>query len=106
MEAESIEKIIEFLEEQEFSCSFEKPSLENQYKFSRELSFIVEGREYFIEWWINQSYLKLESGFSKPRFPFRYLRVSTFAPTSKHKLLLEFSQTENFPFASFKIPFN
>lgn len=103
---ESIESIIEYLNKQNIKTTYEDESG----VFNRVLSFEVEGREYFIEWWKNQCYLKLEDKFSSPNLPFKYIEVNPYSPTTIHQLQLCFYDVAQelcvIPFGSFKIPFN
>lgn len=104
---ESIEKIIEFLNKQNIEATYEEgaPGV-----FNRVVEFEVEGRIYFIEWWKNQCYFKLENTFSSPKLPFKYINVNPYSPTTVHSLELCFYDVEQeinrIPFGSFKIPFN
>lgn len=104
---ESIEDIIEFLNKRNIKTTYEEGE---PGKFNRVLSFEVEGREYFIEWWTNQCYLKLEDKFSSTNLPFKYIEVNTYSPTSLHEYQLCFfdvrEEVGRIPFGSFKIPFN
>lgn len=104
---ESIESIVEYLNKQNIKTSYSEgePGV-----FNRVLSFEVEGKEYFIEWWKNQCYLKLENKFSSTNLPFKYISVNQYSPTTIHQLQLCFYDVEQevgrIPFGSFKIPFN
>ena len=119
MVANSIESIINFLLKNGFNAyqQEQKPLDFNIQPFNRVIEFEVENKTYFIEWWINQSYLKLENSFSSPHIPFKFITVNRNSPNSKHKLQLCFYDEEQIgdkssmfynpmPFGSFKIPFN
>jgi hypothetical protein len=114
MKAESIEKIIEFLEKQGIKTKYEQS--EGTY-FNRVIEFEIEDTVYFIEWWINQSYFKLKNEFSSPNLPFKHIAINPNSPTTKHKLQLCFFDEEPqgdkdsmfyspIPFGCMKIPFN
>ena len=113
MKAESIEKIIEFLEEQGIKTKYEQV----EGNFNRVIEFEVENTIYYIEWWVNQSYLKFKNEFSSPNLPFRFIAINRNSPTNLHKLQLCFydepRQGDNtsmfyneIPFGCFKIPYN
>lgn len=114
MKAESIEKIIEFLESGGIKAKYEKGEAG---VFNRVIEFEVEGVTYFIEWWVNQCYFKLRNEFSSPVYPFKYIDINPNSPTTLHKLQLCFyDKMENgdissmfynhIPFGCMKIPFN
>jgi hypothetical protein len=110
MKAESIEKIIEYLNKQGIKTKYEY--IEGE--LNRIIEFEIEGRIYFIEWWINQSYLKFINEFSVPNLPFKYIGVNHYLPTTKHKYQLCFYDEKavdeiienGIPFGAMKIPFN
>jgi hypothetical protein len=114
MKAESIEKIVEYLEKQGIKTKYEQgePGV-----FNRVIEFEVEGDIYFIEWWINQSYFKLRNEFSSPYLPFKYINVNPNSPTEKHRDQLCFYDLETsgdkssmfyspIPFGCMQLPFN
>ena len=114
MKAESIEKIIEFLEKQGIKAKNEQ---KEDGKYNRVIEFEVENTTYYIEWWVNQSYFKLKNEFSTPCFPFKYIAINTNSPTNLHKLQLCFYDEPTqgdknsvfyspIPFGCMKIPFN
>lgn len=114
MKAESIEKIIEFLEKQGIKAKHEQHEGTN---FNRVIEFEVENVTYYIEWWVNQSYFKLKNEFSSPNLPFKYISVNPNSPTSLHKLQLCFYDEPTqgdkesifynpIPFGCMKLPFN
>jgi hypothetical protein len=113
MKAENIEQIITFLK----SCGIETSNDQKPGVFNRVIEFEVEGTIYFIEWWINQSYLKFKNKFSAPYLPFKYIYINENYPTAEHSLQLCFfdelpqGNKENtfyspIPFGCMKIPFN
>ena len=115
MKAESIILIIDFFKKHNIDYVYKVNGESN--KFDRIIEFEIEGKTYFIEWWINQSYLKLENVFSSPHIPFKYILINTNSPNSIHKLQLCFfdelrdgDKSSMFynplPFGAFKIPFN
>ena len=114
MIAESIEKIIEFLESQGIKTKYEDSKAP---VFNRVIEFEIEGKVYFIEWWVNQSYFKLENKFSSPNMPFKHIYINPNSPTTNHRYQLCFYDIPNqndigsisyspMPFGCFKIPFN
>jgi hypothetical protein len=106
MKTESIEVIIDFLEKQNIK-TFYKPC--DPGVFNRTIEFQIESSTYYIEWWVNQCYLKLKNEFSSPNIPFKYIAVNEFSPNTIHKYQLCFFDISNngdTPFGSFKIPFN
>ena len=115
MTADTIESIIEYLKEQGIQANYDKTNA-GKLGLNRVIEFEVEGTKYWIEWWLNQSYLKLKNGFSKPCVPFKYINVNHNSPTSEHKLHLCFYDEKEpkkgqflyneIPFGSLRIPFN
>lgn len=108
---EGIEQIIKYLTNHNIKVKYEK--LDGN--FNRIIEFEIDGINYYIEWWINQSYLKLKNDFSVANLPFRYININPNSPTRKHKYQLCFYDIKNIdtgflyneiPFGSFKIPFN
>lgn len=110
MKADSIEKIIEYLNKQGIKTKYE--NIEG--KLNRIIEFEILGVTYFIEWWVNQSYLKFINDFSVPHLPFKYIGVNPYLPTTKHKYQLCFYDekitdevlVDRIPFGAMKIPFN
>jgi len=112
IKADSIEKIISFLSE--IGIDAQMINLDN-YGFSRTLIFKIDNRDYFIQWFTNQSYLKLNNEFSAPNMPFKYIQWDAYSPNEIHKYHLIFSDvtevasftnSDKVPFGSFRIPFN
>jgi len=114
MKAETIEKIITFLNQNGFKATYEDSK---DSRFNRVIEFEVESKKYYIEWWVNQCYLKLENVFSCPHIPFKFLDINLNSPNSTHKKQLCFydekvnGDTSSVfynprPFGCFKIPFN
>jgi len=112
MKPNSTEEIIEYLS----SLKIESKLVQKEDEFSRVIEFKIEDNIYYIEWWINQSYLKFENKFSSPNLPFKFINVNSNSPTTLHDKQLCFYDLvkENrgdfiyseIPFGSFKIPFN
>lgn len=114
MKADSIEKVVEFLEKQGIKTKYEEGE---DGVFNRVIEFEVENTTYFIEWWVNQSYFKLKNEFSTPHLPFKYISVNPNSPTKKHHDQLCFYDEEvvgdknsmfynPIPFGCMKLPFN
>lgn len=113
MTANSIEEIIAYLNK--FGIKATNEQVEDG-SFNRVVEFEVEGRKFYIDWWANQSYLKLENEFSSPMMPFKFINVNSYSPTTLHKLQLCFYDCKKvnnndfvyneIPFGAFKIPFN
>jgi len=112
MKAESLEETIEYLEKHGFNPKNEQNVAGG---LNRVITFEIEGDVYFIEWWVNQSYLKLKNKFSTAHIPFKYISIDPNIPNQDHVNHLCFydekSQNIGFfsseiPFGSFKIPFN
>ena len=114
MKAESIEKIIEFLEKQGIKVKHEQ---HEGIKFNRIIEFEVENATYYIEWWVNQSYFKLKNEFSTPYLPFKFIEINPNCPTALHKFQLCFYDEEvtgdkdnmlynPIPWGCMRIPFN
>lgn len=113
MKAESIEKVIEYLEKQGVKVKYEQ--LDG--KLNRIIEFEIGGNVYFIEWWINQSYLKFENKFSVASMPFKFIKINPNSPTTKHSHQLCFYDVKQqgekdamfyfeIPFGAFRIPIN
>lgn len=112
MKANSLEEVIEYLN----SVGIETRREEKEGDYNRVVEFTVEGTTYWIEWWVNQSYLKLQQGFSKPKLPFKYINVNTYSPTTLHHDHLCFYDVpepnngqfmyNEIPFGALRIPFN
>lgn len=116
MKAETIEEIIKFLENKGIKTKYEIPKV-GKGEFNRLIEFEVEGVTYFIEWWINQSYLKFKNEFGSPYLPFKFIEINPNSPTTSHRLQLCFYDLESagdkqskfynpIPFGCLKIPFN
>lgn len=111
MLASSIKKIIR---------NFNYYGIKTRYKeskddFNRILEFEIDGTKYWIEWWKNQSYLKLQRGLVVPHIPFKYINIDTFIPAdTEYKYLCFYNEKRphnkvqsyynEAPFGAFKIP--
>lgn len=112
IELKDIESIIAFLNLHQIKVEYKK--LDGD--LNRTIEFEIEGVKYYLDWWINQSYLKTQKGFSKPNLPCKFMAIHDYSPTTHHKYLLCFYdiRAENrgqfvyspVPFGAFKIPFN
>ncbi|NGM63542.1 hypothetical protein G5B30_16655 [Sphingobacterium sp. SGG-5] len=113
MKATSIEELIKYLNDLGISTEYNdgEPG-----KFNRLIKFTVNEIEYFIEWWVNQSYLKFGNCKGCANLPFKYISVNPNNPTKSFKFELcfydelvknegQFSYCE-YPFGCLKIPFN
>jgi hypothetical protein len=113
MTADSIENVISYLVKLGIKAKNEQ-NIEGS--LNRVIEFEIEGRVYFIEWWINQSYFKLVNEFSTPKMPFKFINVNDCSPTTLHKYELCFYDEKKankndfiyneIPFGAFRIPFN
>ena len=114
MRADSIEKVVEFLEKQGIKTKYKQSEGTN---FNRVIEFELENTIYFIEWWVNQSYFKLKNEFSAPYLPFKYIAINPNSPTEKHHDQLCFYDEPTqgdknsmfynpIPFGCMKLPFN
>jgi hypothetical protein len=80
--------------------------------FNRFIEFEIEGNKYYIQWWINESYLYLSKNEGSARIPFKYIGINPYSPTQYHKFQLCFfyekdiMRPDRIPWGSFKIPFN
>jgi hypothetical protein len=112
--AESIENILKCLNSANIKTNY--TDLKDG-RYNRIIEFEVEGIKYYIQWFVNQSYLKISNEHSCPHIPFRFIYINPNSPNSKHKYQLCFfdilesgDQASIFynpcPFGSFKIPFN
>lgn len=114
MKADNIDSVIKFLQDLGIKVTYDSgPPGE----FNRVIEFEVEGTTYFINWYVNQSYLKFKNKFSVPNLPFKYINAHCYSPTSLHRWNLCFYQSINqedinsctyneIPFGAFRIPFN
>ena len=114
MKTESIEQIIDYLNNQGIKARYEESRSTD---FNRIIEFEIENETYYIEWWVNQSYLKFKNAFSVPYFPFKYIVVNNYSPTTEHKYQLCFYDEEvkkdkdsifynPIPFGCMRFPFN
>jgi hypothetical protein len=114
MKVETIEEIIKFLESKGIKTKYE---ISKAGEFNRVMEFEVEGVTYFIEWWVNQSYLKFNNEFSSTHIPFKFIEINPNSPNTKHRYQLCFYDLESagnkesmfynpIPFGCLKIPFN
>ena len=113
MKADSIENVISYLTKLGIKAKNEQNT---EGRFNRVIEFEIEGRTFFIEWWVNQSYLKLVDEFSTPSMPFKFINVNGYSPTTLHKRHLCFYDEKKpydndfmyneIPFGAFRIPFN
>lgn len=105
---DKIELVIEFLERK---CNL-MPINEQvgDGNFNRTIKFNINGVDYFIEWWVNQCYLRLTDSRNAPHIPFKHIRINSNSPTMEYKYQLcffdKYEEGNNIPFGSFKIPFN
>ncbi len=113
MKVESIEQICQFFEKN--GIQSENNQIEG--KLNRVIEFTIEGEKYYIEWWINQSYLKFKNEISAPHIPFKFISIDNYSLTLLHNEQLCFYDIENIgnnksmfynhiPFGCLKIPFN
>ena len=115
IKANTFEVLQDFITKQGFTVTPAESG--SKAAFNRVLKIQLEDNVFFIEWWVNQSYLKLKDEHSAPHIPFKYVSVNRNSPNAKHKLQLCFfdelregdknSMFYNpLPFGAFKIPFN
>lgn len=112
MKAESIEKVIVYLNKLGIKTGYE----DKKGELNRIIEIEVEGTKYWIEWWVNQSYLKLQNNYNSPCVPFKYINMNTYSPTTEHHDHLVFYDVKEpnkaqflyheIPFGALRIPFN
>lgn len=112
MKADSIENVIQFLQDYRIKVIYNN----TEGSLNRIIEFEIDGESYYIEWWVNQCYLKFKNAFSVPYLPFKHMSVINYSPTTLHRNHLCFYDVRvpyndsitytEVPFGSFKIPFN
>jgi hypothetical protein len=112
MKAESIETVINFIEKQGIKVFYGTVECE----LNRIIKFTVEDIDYYIEWWVNQSFLRFKNDSNSACLPFKYIGAHNYSPTTKHRWHLCFYDEKvpnkdqfmysEIPFGALRIPFN
>ena len=72
--------------------------------FSRDLLFSVNGQDYLITWFCNQSCIKIGTHKRPAQIPFNYLFLNETYPLLGGNRNIEFSMTEKHLYHNFRIP--
>lgn len=102
MKADSIEKIVEFLEKEGIKTIYNDTS--NEGIFNRIIEFEVNDCTYLIEWYINQCYLYLNKKRGAPYVPFKFLAINLNSPRNRKELYFHDEETDETPWGCVRIP--
>jgi len=78
----------------------------DNYGWTRKYKFTIYGIEYVIEWWTNQSYLKIGTHNRAAKYPFKHIAYNTTLPLVDGNFCLAFIPKLNERISMFDIEYD